>query len=69
LAYVPTIAKGVQWLIEQATKGSGSEQAGVQSKRMGPVSVTYGDKEATLDGLTGMPVWFVKGLPRYHGGH
>jgi hypothetical protein len=69
LAYVPTIAKGVQWLIEQATKSSSSEASGVKSKSIGPVSVSYAEKDVMIDGLTGMPSWFVKGLPRYHGGH
>lgn len=69
LAYVPTIAKGVQWLIEQSSKSSSSEQGGIQSKRMGPVSVTYSDADSAIDGLTGMPAWFTKGLPRFHGGH
>lgn len=65
LAYIPTVAKGVQWLIEQSSKGSGSAQGGIQSKRMGPVSVTYADKDADIDGMCGMPGWFVKALPRY----
>lgn len=69
LAYVPTIAKGVQWLIEQAGKSSSSEQGGIKSKSMGPVSVTYSDNDSAIDGLTGMPAWFTKGLPRYHGAH
>lgn len=69
LAYVPTIAKGVQWLIQQSTKGSESAQRGVASKSMGPVSVTYGSADVAIDGLTGMPGWFVKSLPRYHGGY
>jgi hypothetical protein len=67
LAYVPTIARGVQWLISSQLKPV--QEVGVTSKSMGPVSISYSDKDAMIDGLSGMPLWFVKALPRYHGAY
>ena len=70
IGYLPTIAKGVQWLIEQSSAASAdSGQRGVLSKRMGPVSVQYGEGDSKIDGKSGMPAWFVKALPHFHGGH
>jgi hypothetical protein len=67
IAYLPVIAKGVQWLIDQnaSSKMPGS---GVKSTGIGPASVTFSDQAVELDGISGMPTWFVKGLPRYQRG-
>lgn len=64
IAYLPTVAKGVQWLIAQ-TKSSAYPQGGFTSRSMGPMSWSVGGSDADIDGVSGMPSWFVKGLPRY----
>jgi hypothetical protein len=64
-AYDSVVSKGVWWLIQDTsttiTDGSW------QSKSYGPVSVTKGSGGDTkMDLKSGMPLWFVKALPRYH---
>lgn len=60
-AYDSVIAKGIWYLISQ-TSTSISDDTWT-SKRYGPVSVTRGGK---IDMASGMPMWFIKALPRYH---
>ena len=65
-AYLPTIAKGVWFLTGQ--QNTNAPARAVKSKSMPPLSVTYSDADNKLDGLSGMPMWFVKALPRYQSG-
>ncbi|MDA3939818.1 MAG: hypothetical protein PF693_10975 [Spirochaetia bacterium] len=63
----PTVAKGIQWLINQ--ENTDEPGLGWTSKRMGPVSVVRGVAQAAIDGRYGMPVWFVNAFPSYMGIH
>lgn len=67
IGYQPLIAKGVQWQINRTS--STLPDSGVSSKSLGPARVSYNDSHAKIDGMYGVPSWFVAGLPRYHGGH
>lgn len=63
ITYHDIVAKGVQWLINQTnTRITDNTWS---SKSMGPVSVTKSQGDNRIDGASGMPLWFVKGLPRY----
>lgn len=62
IAYWPVISKGIWWLISQ-TSTTLTDDTWI-SKSFGPVSVTKGGSEK-LDGKSGMPLWFVRSLPRY----
>lgn len=64
ISYLTVIAKGIMWLIDQAN--TTVNDTDWKSKRIGPLSLTRGDSSERLDGKSGMPSWFVKGLPRYH---
>jgi len=66
-AFEPIVAKAVWWKTLQVNQNIASEVW--QRKSMGPVSVSKSDMDAKLDGRVGMPIWFVKALPHYHGGH
>lgn len=62
-----TVAKGIQWLIEQ--EGTALPTSGLKSKSIGPTSKTWSDKDSKIDGKSGMPSWFVKSFPQYMSGH
>lgn len=62
-AYQQTIAKGVQWLIEQT--GTKIPQNTWTSKSGAGLSVSRSAADEKIDGKSGMPAWFVKSLPRY----
>lgn len=64
-AYQSVIAKGVMWLINQTNQYV--NDTAWKSKSSGPLSVTRSDADNKIEGRSGMPAWFVKGLPRYHG--
>jgi hypothetical protein len=66
IAYLPTIAAGVMWLIDTQTSNGSNSLSG---KSMGPVSVQYSQADQQIDNRYGMPAWFVKALPVYHRGH
>lgn len=62
IAYHDIVAHGVQYLIDgtniyEPTVGSG------ESLRMGPLSASMSESSQKIDGRSGMPSWFVKGLP------
>lgn len=65
IAYHPTVAKGVLWLIQQENQTIPSQK--VKSKSLPPLSVTY-DLNSKIDNRSGMPEWFVSALPYYMGG-
>lgn len=67
IGYQPLIAKGVAWHIDQLNQSAPS--TGARTRRIGPVTVTNSLVDTKIDGRYGVPSWFVKGLPRYHGGH
>lgn len=67
IAYHPTVAKGIYWMITgESTSMPGNS---VTSRSMGSVSVSYSDSDNKLDGKSGMPMWFVKALPKYMGAY
>lgn len=61
------IARGVYWMSQRFDTTIRDETW--KSKSMGPVSVTKSSVSERIDGRYGVPVWFVQGLPHYHGGH
>lgn len=61
IAQLPTIAKGVQFLINGQTTRIKDDSW--KSKSFGPVSISKGD-DSRIDGVSGMPIWFVKALRR-----
>lgn len=66
IGFLGTIAHGVWWMIDQQKKASGDTTW--TSRSVGPVSETRSEAEMKIDGLFGMPAWFVKAFPRvYHG--
>lgn len=68
IAYKPIIAKAVWWQTLQTNTAIKNEVW--KSKNMGGVlAVTKADFDAKIDGSYGVPIWLVKALPRYHGGH
>ena len=67
ISYQPVIAKAVWWQKDQFSTTITDDAW--SSKSMGPVSVTKAGGSEKLDGKTGMPLWFVRAFPRYHGGH
>ena len=64
LAYLPIVAKGVQYLMDN-TNTTVIDSAWV-SRSIGPLSVSRAQTDANLEARFGMPAWFIKGLPRYH---
>jgi len=66
ISYFDIVAKGVWFLIQGTSTTLPVNPA--QSQRMGPVSFTYSSSDNKIDGKSGMPSWFVKGLPRFMGG-
>ena len=66
IGFLTTIAHGVWWMIGQQKTASGDTTW--TSRSVGPVSETRSAAEMKIDGLFGMPAWFVKAFPRvYHG--
>ena len=63
----PIIAKAVFWQVGQLNTSIRDESW--VSKSMGPVSVTKSTLDAKIDGKSGMPLFLIKALPNYHGGH
>lgn len=66
IGYQDIIAKGVQYLINGTSTSLPS--TGVASRGVGPLSVSFSQSDQKIDGRTGMPAWFAKGLPRYQRG-
>ena len=64
-AYQDIIAKGVQYLIN--TTSATLPGTGLASESIGSYSYSLAGGSEKIDGKSGMPHWFVKGLPRYHG--
>lgn len=64
IAYHPVIARLAWWMVGQRST-TAQLDAGVASRSMGPVSVSYSGAAAELDGKHGVPRWAVVGLPRY----
>lgn len=62
IGYHDIVAKGVWYLIEGTTNSTAGMSAGVSSKSIGPVRISYGSGLDQLDGRSGMPLWFVQGL-------
>ena len=62
-AYDSVVSKGIWYLISQ--NSTNIDDNTWRSKSFGPLSVTKGDGGG-IDGTSGMPLWFVRGLPRYH---
>ena len=66
IGFLTTIAHGVLWMIGQQKTASGDTSW--TSRSIGPVSETRSAAEMKIDGLYGMPAWFIKAFPRvYHG--
>jgi len=66
IQYFDVVSKGIWYQIAGlSTTLPGNP---VSAKRMGPVNVSYSAADNAIDAKYGMPAWFVKGLPRYHGG-
>lgn len=63
IAYQDIIAKGVQYLINQTS--TTIPATGLASESIGSYSYSLGQGDQKIDGKSGMPSWFVKGLPRY----
>lgn len=68
ITYKPIIAKAVWWQTLQTNTKIRNEVW--KSRNMGgELIVTKADFDAKIDGSYGVPIWLVKALPRYHGGH
>ena len=61
--FLPTVAKGINWLINQ--ENTSDPSSGATSKRIGPANISYGGDTVKIDGKTGMPSWFVRAMPKY----
>lgn len=66
IGYQDVIAKGIQYLINGTSTAMPS--TGLASRKVGPLSVSFGDNAQKIDGKSGMPQWFVKGLPKFQRG-
>lgn len=66
IGYHDIVAKGIWFLIDGTSTTLPTNSA--TSESMGPASVSYSDADNKLDGISGMPMWFVKSLPRYGSG-
>lgn len=64
--YQPTIAKGIMFLINSENQTLPGRT--LSSRGMGPLATSYSDSDLVIDNISGMPSWFVKALPDYHGG-
>lgn len=63
----PTVAKGIQYLINQTSTSLPSNS--LASRTIGPSSKSFAAKDQEIDNRYGMPAWFVKAFPQYQGGH
>lgn len=63
ISHWPTLAKGVQYLINGQTTSIADDTW--KSKSFGPVSITKADAAKGIDNASGMPFWFVSALPRF----
>jgi hypothetical protein len=66
IGYQDIIAKGVQYLMTGTS--TALPGTGIASRGVGPLSVSFSQVDQKIDGATGMPAWFAKGLPRYQRG-
>lgn len=66
IGYLDIVAKGVWFLIGGTS--TALPKNSITGRSMGPLSVQYSASDNKLDGQSGMPLWFVKGLPRFIGG-
>jgi hypothetical protein len=64
VGYLSTIAHGVWFMIGQQKTAMGDTSW--TSRTVGPVSETRSASEMKIDGLYGMPAWFVKAFPRVY---
>lgn len=67
IAYLPIIAKGVNWFIAKENRTNPTST--FETKRVGPLTLTRSDVEADIDGRFGVPSWLVKALPKYTRGY
>lgn len=65
IGYLDVIAKGVMWMINGTSTAIRDDAW--QSKSGAGLSVTKASGAEKLDGKSGMPLWFVRALPRYAG--
>lgn len=63
----PTIAKGIQYLINKTSTTLPTNS--LASRSIGPSSKSFGAKDQAIDNRFGMPAWFVKAFTQYQGGH
>jgi hypothetical protein len=63
----PTIAKGVQYLINSTSTSLPTNS--LASRTLGPSSKSFSAKDQEIDNKYGMPAWFVKSFTQYQGGH
>ena len=66
IGYLDIVAKGVWFMIGGLT--TILPKNSLSGRSMGPLSVQYSAADNRLDGKSGMPMWFVKGLPIYNRG-
>ena len=62
-----TVAKGIQWLINEESTSIPS--AGLLSRSIGATRLSWSVSQSQIDYLYGMPNWFVKAFPTYMSGH
>lgn len=62
-----TIAKGIQYLINQTSTSLPSNS--LASRSILGTSKSFAAKDQEIDNKFGMPAWFVKAFPQYQGGH
>ena len=62
-----TVAKGIQWLINEESTSIPS--AGLLSRSIGPTRLSWSVSQSQIDGRYGLPSWFVKAFPTYMSGH
>lgn len=62
-AFDSVVSKGIWYNIQQTS--TSIDDGSWQTKKYGPVLVSKGSDEMRMDLKSGMPLWFVKSLPRY----
>lgn len=62
-----TIAKGIQYLINQTSTTLPTNS--LASRSIGPSTKSFSSIDQAIDNKSGMPAWFVKAFPVYQGGH
>ena len=63
----PTIAKGIAWLIGEENQNTPT--AGLLSRSIGATRLSWSVSQSVIDGVSGMPNWFVKAFPKFMSGH